>query len=295
MRLIVAVFALVHSALALAVSPYIAGDKVNGGDLASAMAQVEGKLLGAGFTIVGRHLPPGLPQYGTVVVTDQGVLDAVTGIGGSAIAGAVIRVGVKADGSVSYMNPDYWYRAYLRRNFSKAEPAVRAVQDKLGKTLGAGNAFGGDLETDDLPTYRYMFGMERFESAKNELNGYPGFQDAVKTIRDNLAKGTRHTAKVYEVVLPAKKLAVFGVAMNDPEYGEAWWVNKIGPDHVAALPWEIYVVNDKAYALYGRYRTALGWPELGMGTFMSIMSHPDTAREMLTAVAGGKIEQPGGN
>jgi hypothetical protein len=39
------------------------------------------------------------------------------------------------------------------------------------------------------------------------------------------------------------------------------------------------------HALYGRYRTALGWPELGMGQFMSIMRHPDTTMQMLEGVA----------
>lgn len=295
MRMLIAVLALVHSSLALAVNPYIAGDKVNGGDVKSVMAQVEGKLSTAGFTVLGRHLPPGLPQYGTVVVTEKSMLDALAAIGGSAIAGAGIRVGVKADGSVSYINPDYWYRAYLRKDFSKAEPVVRALQQKLAKVLGAGKPFGGDVKAEDLPTYRYMFGMERFDSPRNELNGYRSFEDALKTIRDNLAKGAHRTAQVYEVVIPENKLAVFGVAMNDPEYGEEWWVRKIGADHVAALPWEIYVVNDKAYALYGRYRTALGWPELGMGTFMTIMNHPDKAHETLTGVAGGKYERPGAN
>ena len=76
------------------------------------------------------------------------------------------------------------------------------------------------------------------------------------------------------------------MSLNDPELGEGWWANKIGPDHVAALPWEIFVVNGKVMALFGRYRTALAWPSLGMGQFMTIANHPDTTKEMLDAVAG---------
>ena len=74
--------------------------------------------------------------------------------------------------------------------------------------------------------------------------------------------------------------------MLDPEYGEGWWVNKIGPDHIAALPWEVYVVDGKVMALYGRFRTALAWPDLGMGQFMTIRNHPDATMKMLKAVAG---------
>jgi hypothetical protein len=33
--------------------------------------------------------------------------------------------------------------------------------------------------------------------------------------------------------MPDRKLAVFGVAMNDPGDGEGWWMNKIGADHIA--------------------------------------------------------------
>jgi len=49
-------------------------------------------------------------------------------------------------------NPDYWYRAYFRKQFSSAEPAVKALQAKLQKTLGAGKGFGGDESAGDLRT-----------------------------------------------------------------------------------------------------------------------------------------------
>jgi len=91
-------------------------------------------------------------------------------------------------------------------------------------------------------------------------------------------------------VMPEKKLAVFGVATNDTEDGEGWWAKKIGPDHVAALPWEIFVVDNKAYALFARYRTALAWPDLGMFQFMTIGSHPDSNQGMMAKVAGGAYE-----
>ena len=143
------------------------------------------------------------------------------------------------------------------------------------------------MKPEDLPSYHYMFGMERFDSDNSLLVEHKGFDEALKAVRDGLAKGTRNTAKVYELVYPDKKIAVFGVAMNDAEYGEGWWAKKIGPDHVAALPWEIFIVNGKVMALYGRYRTALAWPSLGMGQFMGISSHPEKTREMLEQVARG--------
>lgn len=283
---IVGVACVVTSWAALALQPYTNGAKVAAGDLAAVVSAVEQKLTGAGFTVLGVHMAKGLPRQATLVVADTGLSDAVKGVGGSAIVGLPIRVGVKNDGTVSYINLEYWERAYLRKDYGRAEAAVKAAAGKLEQALGSGTAFGGDVKTEDLASYRYMFGMERFDSGNSLLKEYPNFDDAVKAVRDNLAKGVKATAKVYEVVVADKKIAVFGVAMNDPEYGEGWWVNKIGADHVAALPWEIFVVNGKIYGLYGRFRTALAWPSLGMGQFMGISIHPDRTREMLEAVAG---------
>ncbi len=279
------------SLLAHALQPYWAGDKVAGGDLRAAMAAAEQKLTAAGFTVIGRHMPPGLPQHASIVVTEPGFSAALTQIGGSAVVGLPIRVGVKADGTVSYQNLEYWQRAFLRENYGKAEAAVRETGAKLQQALGGGKPFGGVVKPENLPKYRYMAGMERFDD-KSELKTYGGgFDEAVKTIRDNLAKGIARTAKVYEVVIPEKKLAVFGVATNDPENGEGWWAKKIGPDHIAALPWEIFVVDNKAYALFARYRTALAWPDLGMFQFMGIATHPDSTAEMMAKVAGGVYER----
>jgi len=55
-----------------------------------------------------------------------------------------------------------------------------------------------------------MVGMERLDSSKNKLAEYGSFAEALKTVRENLAKGAGKTAKVYEIVLPDRKLAVSG-------------------------------------------------------------------------------------
>jgi len=223
-----------------------------------------------------------------VVVSDKGLLDVVRRQGGAAIVAAPIRVGVKSDGTVTYMNMEYWTRAYFRNQYPVAEKAVKATQRKLATALGAGKPFGGDVDRKDLADYQYMFGMEGFDSEKNTLMESLSFDDAVQTIRDNLARGVGKTSKVYEIVMADKKMAVFGVALNDPKEGEGWWVKTIGADNVAALPYEIYVVNNKANHLFARFRIALGWPNVGMGDFMRIVEAPGIIRDTLTTVAGGQ-------
>lgn len=273
----------------LALPPYFQGNPVQGSDLAKQLDQVAGKLQAEGFTVVGRHAPQGLPGHASLVVTDPGMLAAVRNLGGPAIVAAGIRVGLKADGTLTYMNPEYWFRAYLRGQYPSAQTAARSVHQRLGKALGEGPGFGGDVPEADLANYRYMFGMERFDSANSLLGTHASFEDALKSVRDNLARGTGATSRVYEVVMPDSKSAVFGVAMNHESDGEGWWVGKIGADHMAGLPYELFIVDNKVYALYARYRIALAWPALGMGQFMRIVNAPEAIRSTLTRVAGGTV------
>lgn len=282
-------FFLLWSPLAFAVSPYVSGDKVVPGEVASVASQVESKLQAEGFKVIGKHFPKGLPQHAVVIVTHKPILDAIQKIGGSSIVNAGIRIGVKSDGTVSYINPEYWHRAFFRRQYS--DDLAKDLQQKLGKALGAGKHFGGDEPATDLINYRYMVGMEKFDSNKSELHSLASFEQAVKTVQGNLANGVNQTAKVYEVIVPDKKIAVFGVAFNDTKTGEGWWVKRVGADNIAAVPYEIYIVGNKVYALYGRYRIAVGWPALGMGTFMGISDAPDIILEALTDVAGGVYEK----
>ena len=285
-KLILCCALLCWAQMSLALTPYVHGSRLAAADLAAQLAQVEKKLQAEGFTVLGRHTPKGMPRHASVVVSDPALVEAIRAIGGSAVIAAGIRVGVQSDGSVSYMNPDYWYRAYLRGKFTSAQAAVKSVQSRLSKALGEGAGFGGDVPEGDLANYRYMFGMERFDSSNSELKSHASFEDALKTVQDNLSKGVGGTSRVFEVVLPEQKIAVFGVAMNDASTGEGWWANKIGPDHIAGLPYELFIVGNKVYAPFARYRIALAWPALGMGQFMGISHIPEAIRGTLAGVAG---------
>lgn len=271
--------------LSWAISPYVKADTVAPGEVAAVMSQVEKKLQAGGFNVVGKYQPVGIADSGVIVATDKEMLDAISRIGGDVIVGAGIRVGVKKDGTVSYMNPQYWYRAYLRKNYSANEGAVKSLQSRLAAALGAGAEFGGETDADSLAHYHYMFGMEYFEDDR-DLATHASFDQAVAAVRANLARGVGNTSKVYEVVLPERKIAVFGVAMNDRESGDGAWVNRIaGSANIAALPYEIFVVGDKTEGFYARYRIALSWPSLTMGSFTKIISTPGHIKSTLQAVA----------
>lgn len=287
LRLISGLTLYLFAMAAWAISPYIQGDSVTAGSVQAAATAVEAKLKNGGFKVVGKYFPKALAGYGVVVASDDEMLDQVGAAGGNAILGAAIRVGVKADGSVSYTNPDYWYRAYFRKGFEKREAAVKNLQSRLQDALGAGKGMGGDETASSLSNYRYMIGMERLDSSKNKLAEYGSFAEALKTVRDNLAKGAGKTSKVYEIVLPDRKLAVFGVAMNDPALGDGEWIKKIDMQNsIAGLPYEVFIVNNEVESPHGRFRIALAFPDVGMGQFMRISSLPNTIMETMGEVAG---------
>lgn len=282
---------LTFSASVWAISPYIQGDSVAGGNVQAAATAVEAKLKNHGFKVVGKYFPKNLAGYGVVIATDADMLDAVGSVGGNAVLGAAIRVGVKADGSVAYTNPDYWYRAYFRKSFDKKEGEVKALQGRLESALGAGKGVGGNEEAANLTNYRYMIGMERLDSSKSKLAEYGSFDEALKAVRSNLAKNVGNTAKIYEVVIPGRKLAVFGVAMNDAENNDGDWIKKIEMQNsIAGLPYEIYIVDKDVQSPFARFRIALAFPDVGMGQFMRISSLPGDIQDTMGEVAGAKKE-----
>ena len=286
-RWISACVLLVFSSASWAISPYIQGDALAGGSVQSVASAVEAKLKDNGFKVVGKYFPKNLAGSGVVVVTDDAMLKEVGSVGGNAVLGAAIRVGVKADGSVSYTNPDYWYRAYFRKSFDKKEGAVKALQARLQDALGAGKGVGGDESEANLANYRYMIGMERLDSHKNKLVEYNSFAEALKTVRENLAKGVGKTSRIYEIVLPDRKLAVFGVAMSDGDNSDGEWLKRIDMQNfVAGLPYEIYINDNQVESPHARFRIALAFPDVGMGQFMRISSLPTAVLETMNGLAG---------
>jgi hypothetical protein len=143
--------------------------------------------------------------------------------------------------------------------------------------------FGGDLSIDDLHEYQYMMGMPEFTDPV-KLNSYDSFEAGLKTIRKNLAAKTGNTTKVYELVFLDKKIAVFGIGLLDAEKGEKKFLSIIGEDHLAAMPYEIILHDNKVTMLHGRFRFALYWPELTMGTFTKIMSTPGDVEDFMEAI-----------
>ena len=191
-----------------------------------------------------------------------------------------MKVGLVAeDGkvTVSCTNPDYLLRAYLRDEYNTHKSSLKTFTSDLKTALSSVGAdftpFGGTVEAEKLKKYHYKIMMPYFTDPVT-LGEYASFEEGLRTIESNLKQKRGNTVKVYQIVYPEKQIAVFGVGLRDKEEGESYFLPKIGVEHVAAMPYEIILQNNTATMLHGKYRLALHWPDLTMGTFMKIMSTP---------------------
>jgi hypothetical protein len=189
---------------------------------------------------------------------------------------------------------------------------VESIAAQLKSSLGYEQSFGSgelSLTASDLRKYHYTFMMEYFDDP-SVLNYFDSHQQAVATVRNNLAQQVSASTQVFELKLGSdineKQMTLFGVGLNGVDQedcsSDAYIMGRIdkdSPRHSAHLPYEILVYGDQVEALYGRFRIALSWPHLPMmasdtgATFLSIMCAPGSIEDALIAIAGGSQEKQG--
>ena len=249
-------------------------------DIASVTSQVKEAIVAGGFEVIGEYHPADNPDLYVICYTNDDLGKLSMEFKDRGALASVLKAGlVKKDGKItlSIVNPEYTFVAYWGSQMEKQqEPIVTQMSEsalsafaKLGKLT----PFGGKIDKDDLIKYHYKVMMPYFDDP-DELGDYTTFEEGLKIIQANLSKGKGNTVKVYEQIFPDKKIAVFGVGLENKEDGEAHFLPIIGEDHVANMPYEIILQGTEASMLAGKYRIALYWPELTMGTFMKIMSTP---------------------
>jgi len=244
-------------------------------------------LEGKGFEIIGQY-HVGNDQTLKVIVYSRNDLQAITlNVKDRGALAAALKVGLKADGpntSISYLNPEYLFQAYLMDAYDTHSVGLKKIEADIAASLSPlgdeNNGFGGAMTAEDLREYHYKIMMPYF-SDPVELKEFTSFEEGVQIIEKNLAAKKGSTEMVYSLVFQDKKTAVYGVALLDDETGEKSFLPTIGVDHLAAMPYEIILENNTATILHGRYRLALHWPELTMGTFMKIRSAPGDIKDAL--------------
>ncbi len=252
-------------------------------------AKLKTKLKEKGYTYLGGYNPEGKANMYVLTFTNKNLYGiALYGKTHKAIA-AVMKFGILKKANVvtiSLLNPEYIFYAYLR-NTTSSYDKLKNISDEVHailKSMGDNySAFGGELSKKDLKKYHYMMGMPYFTDPV-ELNEMESFETACSTIEKNLKAGKGGTSKVYRMKFAKSKIAIYGVALKSKKEGEAYFLPTIGEDHIAAMPYEIIVIDKKVLMLHGKYRLALHWPELTMGQFMKIVSTPGYIEDTMEAL-----------
>lgn len=244
-------------------------------------------LKAADFKVIGQYNPEKKDNLFVIAYTRTDLRNLSLKFEDRGALAATLKIGfVEKEGktTISMLNPLYLFYAYLLEDEDMYEKDfVKISSDAINAMKSVGmdmTPFGGLKAKEDLKKYRYKIMMPRFTKPVT-LNEFSSFEEGLNTIRTNLANQKGGTIKVYEQVFENEKIAVFGVGLHDVEDGELKFLPKIGEDHVAAMPYELILQGNKATMLHGKYRIALHWPKLSMGTFMKIMSTPGNIKDFM--------------
>ncbi|PCH53938.1 MAG: hypothetical protein COC22_01305 [Flavobacteriaceae bacterium] len=282
----IAIFTIAFNLTGQDLAPYI---KI--GESSETIQQVSDKVIETltvnSFTILGTYNPENKSTLKVIAFTRTDLKNTVVKVTDRGALAAVFKVGLEQkDGKVliSYTNPDYILRAYLGDNYNTFKSTFEKFSTDLKLTFATIGTeftpFGGTIKATKLKEYHYKIMMPYF-SDPIELNEFSTFEEGLKIIENNLKAKKGQTIKVYEIIYQNEKVAVFGIGLQSKEDGEAVFLPKIGESHVAALPYEIILQGKTATMLHGKYRIALHWPELTMGTFIKIMSTPGDIEDTL--------------
>ena len=244
------------------------------------------KLQAGGFTVAGEYSPY---DGAHVIVVTSDELQAAAAKSEFGGYGSVVRVSVTQNADkveVAYSNPLYWAKGF------RLGDDLTGVADKMTSALGKAEPFGSKkgLTAKKLMKYHYMFGMQYFDDP-DELGSFDSHANALTKINESLAGSKGGVSKVFEVKIPGKDETLIGVAMTEGDAADKYIMGKIdiaGTRHTAHLPYAILVSGKNAYALSGRFRIALSFPDLSMmgtGSFAGIMSSPGAIKESLSALS----------
>ena len=289
---IITVFTLISTAQVL--SPYTLGARSDKG-LKESAALVKEKLKANGFQVLGEYAPAEDKDRWLIVITSESLLYAAAKTGGLTGFAAALRVALTRESGrvlISYTTPEYWLNAYYRDDFDAVKTLLDPLSGQLEKVMQesgtyAGTAFGSEkgLDVDDLRSYKYMMGMPKFHETK-ELGEFESYKEAIDKVESSLLKGVPDVTKVYSVEIPGKELKLYGFALGG-EKGESHFlpiIDNSEPKHTAFLPYEFLVMGNEVHMLHGRFRIALSFPDLKMGTFTKIMSSPGDIKDLLERV-----------
>lgn len=286
---------LTASVSAEGLSPYILAG-IDQGTLDEAQTRAESNLSAQAFEVVGSYNPAGDESLGVICVTTEGLKSAVSEAGGLRGLAAVLRVGfhqTDAGIEVSFTNPPYWGNAYWTKDYPQVEELYRQLDAAFRLAFAdlpqsRFEPFGSKkgITTKKLQKYHYWMAMPYFDDVQ-VLDSGSTFAEATARIESRAAAADSEVRIVYSIQFPDQEMALYGTALVG-EKGENQFLSAIDinePRHVPFLPYEMLVLGDRVVSLHGKYRIALSFPDLSMGTFMKIRSTPGDIADAQRSIA----------
>ncbi len=230
---------------------------------------VSTKLKENGFDVIAAYRINKKIDSTTLIFTNS-IMKKQASKKGRGFAG-VLRILIdKERDRISIMNPLYFQRAFLQKDYNEASAKKMLVS--LENAFGKLKLSEEKLDEDDLAGYHFMMSMPYYE--------------------DSIVVGEGNTVELLEKLNKYKKGKnyVFDVKLSDSSYLVGYklskrtskFVKKIGTQNEQVLPYMILVENDKATILNAKYYLAISYPLLSMGQFMKISTVPGAIEKELS-------------
>ncbi len=261
------------------------------GNIKEVKAQIINQLESNNFEIIGTYAPMNNTDLQVIVFTNKQLINICEQIPDRGLMAAGMRVGLIAMNDsveISLLNPEYIFYAYLRDYTKQFEIELNQISIDIKMALyPVSNGFfpyiTSSLSERELKEFRFTVRNPSF-SEPVLIKQFANFNQAIKTIEDNLQARKEGCIKVYELIDSTKQTAVFGVGLLDDRRGESVFLPKLGISHIAALPYELVVNKGKVTILHGKYRFPLYWSDLTMTEYRKIYKSPRDVEELMKAL-----------
>jgi len=261
------------------------------GNLHIVESDIKKSLEAENFEILGAYHPAKDTNLLVITFTRKDLISLTLKIGNNSIMAGIMRVGlIQVDNSVeiSLLNPEYLFYAYLRDETKKYEIELNQISLDIKSALfELCNDFKpfiiSSLTEKELKEFRFIVHNPAFSDAIDVMD-FNSFEQGVEIIQKNLQARKDEAYKVYEMIFKDQKVAVFGIGLYDLRNGEAFFLNKLGKSHLAALPYELVLVGNKAMMLHGKFWFPLYWSDLSMTDYRKIYKTPRDIEETMKAI-----------
>jgi len=266
-------------------SPFLSSTVV--GNIDQISQDVEAQLNIADFEVLGKYMVAGQSDLQVICFTREDLKSVCEKYEDRGALASVLKIGLRKINDtieLSLLQPKYMFYAYFGEDYKTQEIILEEIDEDaksvLSRTYGQLADFGGSLDIEDLKKYHYKVMMPYFDDPI-VLEEYESFEEGLSFIRKKITESKQAIQLVFELVNESDETAVFGIGLLEKEMGEGKFLPIIGERHIAAMPYEIILQGNEVSMLHGKYRFALYWPELTMGTFMKIMSTPGDVEDVM--------------